>query len=197
MSSLSGSDMARVIGSRLSSELTPTVLRQAFGCFPSGVTAVCGLRNAMPIGMAASSFTSVSLDPALVSVCVARTSTTWPVLRLLPRLGLSVLAEGQDATGRALSAKGVDRFAGLAWESSERGAVVLVGVTAAFECEIQDEIPAGDHEIVVLRVHDVVYEPGIAPLVFHGSTFRQLMPDQSPGADALTVPGAPSATRIR
>src|SRR5258706_352547 len=52
-------------------------LRRAFGCFPSGVVGLCALVNAVPVGMAASSFTSVSLDPALVSVCVASSSTTW------------------------------------------------------------------------------------------------------------------------
>ena len=60
------------------------LLRQAFGCFPSGVTAFCGMLGGVPEGMAASSFTSVSLDPALVSVCVANTSSTWP--RLPPQL---------------------------------------------------------------------------------------------------------------
>jgi flavin reductase (DIM6/NTAB) family NADH-FMN oxidoreductase RutF len=54
------------------------LLRQAFGCFPSGVTAFCGLLDGVAVGMAASSFTWVSLDPALVSVCVANSSTTWP-----------------------------------------------------------------------------------------------------------------------
>lgn len=67
-------------------------LRRAFGCFPSGIT-VCALVDGTPVGMAASSFTSVSLAPPLVSVCIQHTSTTWPVLRNRPRLGLSVLAE--------------------------------------------------------------------------------------------------------
>jgi len=70
------------------------LLRQAFGCFPSGVTAFCGMINRKPEGMAASSFTSVSIDPALVSVCVAHTSSTWPKLAGLPALGLSVLSSG-------------------------------------------------------------------------------------------------------
>jgi hypothetical protein len=64
------------------------LLRQAFGAFPSGVTAFCGLIDGVAEGMAASSFTSVSLDPPLVSVCVANTSTTWPKLARLDRLGV-------------------------------------------------------------------------------------------------------------
>jgi hypothetical protein len=62
-------------------------LREAFGCFPSGVTAVCALVDGTPRGMAASSFTSVSLTPPLVSLCVQRTSSTWPLLSDRPRLG--------------------------------------------------------------------------------------------------------------
>ena len=55
-----------------------TELRRAFGCFPSGVTAVCAIIDGEPVGMAASSFTSVSIDPPLASICVQKSSTTWP-----------------------------------------------------------------------------------------------------------------------
>ena len=67
--------------------LTADVLRHAFGLFPSGVTAVCGIVDGHPAGLAASSFTSVSLDPPLVSVCIAHTSSTWPILRQCRWLG--------------------------------------------------------------------------------------------------------------
>jgi flavin reductase (DIM6/NTAB) family NADH-FMN oxidoreductase RutF len=70
-------------------------LRQAFGAFPSGVTAFCGLIDGLAEGMAASSFTSVSLDPPLVSVCVANTSTTWPKLAQLDRLGRKHIRDGE------------------------------------------------------------------------------------------------------
>ena len=153
-----------------------TVLRQAFGCFPSGVAAVCGLRQGRPDGMAASSFTSVSLVPALVSVCVAHTSTTWPRLRVLPRLGVSVLAEGHGDAARALSAKTGDRFAAVDWEATETGAVLVHGSTLWLECSIENEVPAGDHDIALLRIQSLQTYPDVAPMVFHGSKFRQLAP---------------------
>jgi flavin reductase (DIM6/NTAB) family NADH-FMN oxidoreductase RutF len=103
-------------------ELTPITdghqLRQAFGCFPSGVAAVCAVVDGSPVGLAASSFTSVSVAPPIASVCVQHTSTTWPVLRQRPRLGLSVLAEGQDAVCQRLANKNGDRFAGTDWVSA-------------------------------------------------------------------------------
>jgi glyoxylase-like metal-dependent hydrolase (beta-lactamase superfamily II) len=77
----------------------------AFSAFPSGVTAIAGLRDGRPHGLAASSFTSVSIDPPLVSVCVAHTSTTWPLLSTMPGLEASVLGEDQGELCRALAAK--------------------------------------------------------------------------------------------
>lgn len=150
------------------------VLRRTYGCFPSGVTAICGLVNGEPRGLAASSFTSVSMDPPLVSVCVQDTSTTWPVLRGLQRVGVSVLAEGQADAGRALASRASDRFAELAWRTTGEGAVLMDGAVAVFDCSIEREVQAGDHDIVLLRIHALSAQPELAPLVFHGSRFRSL-----------------------
>lgn len=149
-------------------------LRQVYGCYPSGVTAVCALDGDEPAGIAASSFTTVSLDPALVSVCVQNTSATWPRLRALPRLGVSVLSQEQNHAGRTLSLKNGDRFAGVPWVASGGGAVFVHEAVAWLECAIHQELPAGDHTLVLLEIHALRAEPDRAPLVFHGSRFRQL-----------------------
>ncbi|MFE4956117.1 flavin reductase family protein [Streptomyces sp. NPDC056653] len=149
-------------------------LRQAFACFPSGVTAMCALFDNEPVGMAVSSFTSVSMEPPLLSVCVQNTSGTWPKLRERPRLGLSVLAEDQAAAGRRLAMKTGDRFADLALHPTTDGALFVLGAAAWFDCSIQAEVPAGDHVVVLLEVHGLQAEPDVAPLVFHGSRFRRL-----------------------
>ncbi|MFC8193314.1 flavin reductase family protein [Cellulomonas sp. NPDC057328] len=149
-------------------------LRRVFACFPSGVTAICGVVDGVPVGMAASSFTSVSIDPPLVSVCVDNGSTTWPVLRGAGAIGVSVLGEGQDAVCRQLASRGGDRFAGLETHRTAEGAVLLGGSAAWLHCTVEDELPAGDHHIVLLRVQAYMAEPGLGPLVFHGSTFRVL-----------------------
>jgi flavin reductase (DIM6/NTAB) family NADH-FMN oxidoreductase RutF len=152
----------------------PTELRRAYGCFPSGVTAVCATIGDEPVGMAASSFTSVSVDPPLVSVCMQNSSTTWPRLRDRGRLGVSVLAQGQDGACRSLSDKHGDRFAGVRWEASADGAVFVHGATVWLDCSVHAELPAGDHAIVLLRIHGLRADPDGEPLVFHGSRFRQL-----------------------
>ncbi|MDX3638130.1 flavin reductase family protein [Streptomyces sp. MB09-02B] len=152
----------------------PAVLRQAFGCFPSGVTALCALDAGTPVGMAASTFTPVSLQPPLVSVCVQDTSSTWPRLRRQNRLGLSVLAEGQDMVCRALAARGGDRFADVGWESGEDGGVYVHGASLWLDCSVHAELPGGDHTIVLLEIHGLKADPDREPLVFHGSRFRRL-----------------------
>lgn len=155
-------------------ELSAEVLRNAFAAFPSGVTAVAGLVDGVPVGLAASSFTSVSLDPPLVSVCMARSSTTWPTLRLAPSIGVSVLAEGHGEIARALAAKTGDRFANLDWQAHDKGAVLVKGSTLWLTCTLEAELPAGDHEIALLRIEELEVFPGVEPLIFHASSFRQL-----------------------
>ncbi len=159
------------------SALGPAVLRTAFGAFPSGITAIAALRDGRPLGLTASSFTSVSLSPPLVSVCIARTSTTWPVLRLAPRLGLSVLGQEHGPVARALAAPGADRFAAVDWESTPHDAVLVRGAALWLECARYAEVPAGDHEIVLLCIRGLTAYPDVPPLVFHQSRFRRLGPD--------------------
>ncbi|MFC4941888.1 flavin reductase family protein [Pseudonocardia sp. GCM10023141] len=150
-----------------------TQLRTVFGCFPSGVTAVCAQVDGVPVGVAASSFTSVSMSPPLVSVCMQHSSTTWLTLRKQPRLGISVLAEGHDAVCARLGSTTGDRFADTAW-TAVGGSVFIHDSTAWLDCSIRSEVPAGDHMIVLLEIHGVRADPATPPLVFHGSAFRRL-----------------------
>ena len=117
-------------------ELDSALLRQAFGCFPTGVTAFCGLADDQPEGFAASSFTSVSLEPALVSICVANTSETWPKLARMKRLGISVLASAQGGVAKSLASKGEDRFADVPWTALESGAVFVEGASLWLELSL-------------------------------------------------------------
>lgn len=157
-----------------SSNLDPAELRRVFGAFPSGVIAIAAMIDGAPVGFAASSFTSVSLDPPLVSICVANTSTTWPVLRDAPCFGVSVLAADQEEAGRQLAARDTDRFANLDWRVTGDGAVMLEGASAWLHCSTHAVFPGGDHDIVVLRIHDLDADHAVQPLVFHASKFRRL-----------------------
>jgi flavin reductase (DIM6/NTAB) family NADH-FMN oxidoreductase RutF len=163
----------------LASVRSPKELRRVFSAFPTGVTAVAALVDGTPVGLAANSFTSVSLDPPLVSVCADLKSATWPLLRASSRLGISVLAAHQEQACRQLSAKSAtsaDRFAALDLRTTPDGAVFVEGASAWLDCSIQDVYPAGDHDIIVFRVHDLDDDQAAAPLVFHSSGFRTLHP---------------------
>ena len=154
-------------------------LRRALAAFPSGVTAACALIAGVPAGMSVSSFTSVSLDPPLVSICVARSSTTWPVLRAAGRLGLSVLAHRHHGVARALAARGTDRFAEVQWAADEAGAVFVEEAGLWLGCETRQEIRAGDHLIILLEIVSVRAFSSAEPLVFYQSRFWQLQKETS------------------
>lgn len=158
----------------MSIELTAATLREAFGHFPSGVVAIAAVVDGALEGLAASTFVPVSLDPPLVSFCVQNTSETWPKLKDLPSLGISVLGESHNEAARALAAKTGDRFAGLNTVSRQSGAVFVEGTSVWLESVIEQTIPAGDHIIVILRVSDITVHPDVPPIVFHRSTFRRL-----------------------
>lgn len=158
---------------RTNQDLDATRLREAFGHFPSGVVAVAAVVDHEPVGLAASSFTSVSLDPPLVSVSVANTSKTWPRLRRAPRLGVTVLAAHHGAACRQLAGPVEHRFDGLAWRPRPLGAVTLDDGLAQFDCSVHREVEAGDHTLVLLELHAVADAPAVsdahAPLLFHRS----------------------------
>ncbi|MCV7424663.1 flavin reductase family protein [Mycobacterium yunnanensis] len=155
-------------------DLSPLSLREAFGHFPTGVIAIAAEVDGVRVGLAASTFVPVSLDPPLVSFCVQNTSTTWPKLKDLPFLGISVLGEAHDTAAKTLAAKTGDRFAGLETTTSDRGALFIEGTSVWLESAIEQEVLAGDHTIVVLRVHDITVHDDVAPIVFHRSAFRRL-----------------------
>jgi flavin reductase (DIM6/NTAB) family NADH-FMN oxidoreductase RutF len=163
-------------GLRLAPTTDPAALRRAFGCFPSGVAAVCADVDGALTGMAISSFTSVSLAPPLVSICADLASATWPVLRSAPRLGVSILGGTHGEVCRRLASRTGDRFAGVSVERSPSGAVLLHGAAAWLEAAVATEVPAGDHTVVLLRVLALAADPGVAPLLFHTSTFREVGP---------------------
>ncbi|GAC68465.1 flavin reductase family protein [Gordonia soli] len=154
--------------------LDPTALRTAFGLYPTGVVAVAAEVDGVAVGLSANSFTSVSLDPPLVSFSIARTSRTWPVLRRATRLGITVLVDHHQATCRQLAGPAGNRFDGVPYSTSADGAITLDEGIAHFHTSVHEEVAAGDHEIILLALHDVTVQESGAPLVFHRSTFGRL-----------------------
>ena len=159
-------------------DLDPQRLREAFGLFPSGVVAVAAPVAGELTGLAASSFTSVSLEPPLVSFSIANSSKTWPDLRRADHLGVTILADHHGPICRQLAGPVAHRFDDVPVTVSDDGAVTLDEGLARFDCSVYREVEAGDHVVVLLRLHGVEHDgedprPG-SPLVFHRAAFGRL-----------------------
>lgn len=168
------------------SALEHAALRRAFGAIPSGVVALAGADVHGLVGMAVSTFVPVSLDPPLAAVCVTSGSRTWPRLRALPRIGLSALAEDQPDVAASLASRDGDRFAPVPHRVDPDGSVAVLGAAVHFSCSLSEEVVAGDHLLVLLRIEALT--PGAArPLVFHTSTYTALVRDQPASPPAPTT----------
>ncbi|MGN6723583.1 MAG: flavin reductase family protein [Marmoricola sp.] len=110
----------------------------------------------------------------MVSISIANTSKTWSDLRRSQRLGVTVLADHHDHAARQLAGEVSRRFDGLETVTGSGGAVTLADGVAQFDTTIYREVEAGDHTIVLLRLHAVRHVNDPSPLVFHRSAFRRV-----------------------
>jgi 3-hydroxy-9,10-secoandrosta-1,3,5(10)-triene-9,17-dione monooxygenase reductase component len=141
--------------------------RQVLGHFPTGVTVITAITDAGPVGLAVGSFFSVSLDPPLVAFCAGKSSTSYPKIAEVGHYCVNVLADEQEDICRIFASKGDDKFATIGWRPSPAtGAPVINDVLAWIDCEIHAVHEAGDHYIVIGRVHELEVGHEGGPLVF-------------------------------
>jgi flavin reductase (DIM6/NTAB) family NADH-FMN oxidoreductase RutF len=145
-------------------------LREAFRRFVTGVTVVTGLdQNGALVGMTANSFTSVSLQPPLVLICLGHRSRSYGSLIRSGKFAIHVLSEDQADIARAFAVEGGNRSEICRWHVTERGNPVLEHHLAVLECRLAQEHKSGDHAILVAAVEALsVRESERAPLVFYG-----------------------------
>jgi len=149
--------------------------RDALGCFATGVTVVTAIcPDGTPIGLTANSFTSVSLDPPLLLVCIANNAGSAPYLRDAERFAVNVLQIGQQPTSNRFAGKGEDRFGVTPWEVGEYGTPVLTGSLSSFECSREAVHDGGDHFLLVGRVLKAIFEPRRDPLLYFRGKYRKL-----------------------
>jgi flavin reductase (DIM6/NTAB) family NADH-FMN oxidoreductase RutF len=157
-----------------------TVLRNVFGTFATGVTVVT-VGGTAPHGMTANSFTTVSLEPPLVLVCVERSAVMHRSLSATGRFGVSVLASDQETVARHFANKrrplGRAQFDAVDWESGPlTGAPLMSGALAHFECELWRRYEGGDHSIFVGLLLGSDRRPDQDALLFCHGRFCQLTP---------------------
>jgi flavin reductase (DIM6/NTAB) family NADH-FMN oxidoreductase RutF len=152
--------------------------RRACGRFATGVTVATVLDNhGRPHGLTVNSFTSVSLDPPLVLICLGQRVTVIDAFRGAEFFGINVLASDQREVSDRFARKGLDRFANISWRRGKTGAPLIAGVLATLECSVRQRIPCGDHDIFVGEVlHSHVTDA--QPLLFYHSGYRTLQSGQ-------------------
>ncbi len=151
-------------------------LRDAFGQFATGITIVTALgKQRQPIGLTANSFASVSLEPALVSWCVDKSSTRFEEFVSAQDYSISVLSETQTELSNLFAQRSWDDtvFADVGWNADERGIPQLDGVSARFHCRQTAKVEAGDHIILIGEVTQFEDQPQ-PPLVFFQGDYRAL-----------------------
>lgn len=144
-----------------------TTFRSALGSFCSGVTVITGMSaDDTPVGLACQSFSSLSLDPPLVLICLGKQSRSWAAIAETGRFTVNVLSQDQEHASRAFGSSTGRRFEAVEWQVRE-GAVVLDDVLAWIDCSIHAIHDGGDHHIIVGAVRRLAVErPTHQPLVF-------------------------------
>jgi 3-hydroxy-9,10-secoandrosta-1,3,5(10)-triene-9,17-dione monooxygenase reductase component len=144
------------------------------GQFLAGVTIITAMHDAgdgpVPVGMAASSFTSLSMDPPLVLFCPGKTSSSWARIEAAGHFAVNVLAHDHEHVSRQMSSKVEDKFAGVPWHIDASGSPVLDEALGWIDCRTEHIYEGGDHWIVVGRVLSLGWREG-EPLAYHRGSY--------------------------
>ena len=156
----------------MTEEIDVRALRNALGQFATGVTIVTTAEpDGRPRGFTANSFASVSLEPPLLLVCIAKSAASRAVFCAAPRFAINVLTETQKELSGLFASQRPDKFEQASWRAGRGGVPLIDGALAWFECERHDEVEAGDHVILIGRAVDFGSRDG-QPLGFlRGSYF--------------------------
>jgi flavin reductase (DIM6/NTAB) family NADH-FMN oxidoreductase RutF len=154
--------------------VTRVEFRAALRLFAAGVTVVTTRdEEGRPTGLTASAFTSVSLDPPLVLVCVDRAATAHPSVLCHGWFAINVLARGQEALSRQFAVSSGDKFTGVGYRAGLAGLPLLDGALATLQCRLVQDHDGGDHSIFVGQVEQAAARAG-APLVYFQGDYHEL-----------------------
>jgi 3-hydroxy-9,10-secoandrosta-1,3,5(10)-triene-9,17-dione monooxygenase reductase component len=152
----------------------PAQFRQLLGHVPTSVTVVTAISKGRPIGVTIGSFSSVSLDPPLVTFFIDRASRSWPRLNESSTFTVNVLGMQHADMCRKFSRRAEERFEGVAWDPSTLGNPVLREATLAIDCTRYKVDVLGDHMQIVGRVESLQPQTAGLPLIFYRGAFLEL-----------------------
>ncbi|MDZ7643036.1 MAG: flavin reductase family protein [Woeseiaceae bacterium] len=148
--------------------------RKAMGKFATGVTIMtCRAEDDRAVGMTVNSFTSVSLEPPLVSRCVNRQIIPTPAFGQTGHFAVHVLHRDQEELSNHFAVDREDKFDGIEHDNGIAGTPILTDFLAVYQCEVSDRIDAGDHFILVGKLVDYEIRDG-EPLIFHQGRYHSL-----------------------
>ena len=159
------------------SPITEASFRQACGQFATGVAVatVCG-PSGEPHGLTINSFTSVSLTPPLILICIDYRAQVLQVFLRASHFAVNILSDSQQDISNRFATWPADRFVGLAWQPGLGGAPVFPGCCATLEVANETMHVAGDHTIFIGRIERFGERVDLAPLLFHAGTYAGLAP---------------------
>lgn len=154
--------------------MDPELLRRILRRFAAGVTVITSVNDAgAPVGMTATAFSSVSLDPPMVLVCVNATARTRHAIEGSTGYGVNILAEDQGAIARQFASQVADKFDGVAWRNGTTGVPLIEGALATLECRVAQAVEAGTHVVYIGSVLGGE-DPGGDPLLYFDGAYRTL-----------------------
>jgi flavin reductase (DIM6/NTAB) family NADH-FMN oxidoreductase RutF len=154
---------------------SPDLLRSVFRRHAAGVAVITARGDTGPVGFTATSLTSVSAEPPLLSFGISTGASSWPAISTADHIGVHILGDHQSELAATFAKSGADRFgAPTAWREGPERVPVLDGVLAWLVCRIVGRVPAGDHRIVLAEVAlGDPTGPG-RPLLYHQGRFNGL-----------------------
>lgn len=151
----------------MSKVIDPALFRETLGHYPTGVAVVTAVSaDGHPAAMVVGTFSSVSLDPPLIAFFPARTSGSFAHLRTGRTFCVNVLAADQEQLCRQLTTGGAGKFDGVRWQPGPLGSPILEGAVSWIECTFEQIQEAGDHYVVLGRVHELAVARSTMPLLF-------------------------------
>ncbi len=149
-------------------------LRRVMGHFATGVTVITTLRASGELhGLTANAFTSVSLIPPLVLVCVDKKAESYPCFEESKVFTVNILASDQEALSRRFAVSGGEKFQGVAYRAGANNAPILEGALAYIECRVTNTIDGGDHTIYLGEVEQAETRE-VKPLLFFRGGYREI-----------------------
>jgi flavin reductase (DIM6/NTAB) family NADH-FMN oxidoreductase RutF len=167
--------MTATTGLRLTRPASPDLLRSVFRRHAAGVAVITARGSGGPVGFTATSLTSVSAEPPLLSFGIGTGASSWPVISEVSHVGVHILGEHQRDLAATFARSGADRFgAPTGWSSGPEGVPVLDDVLAWLVCRVVARVPAGDHRIVLAEVVEGDPSGAGRPLLYHQGRFGGL-----------------------